>query len=593
MFLFHRAIQTLTRYNFNPYDGEPYYNLGLALAYQGGYEEAYEVFYKATWSYAWQAPGYYALAQIDVRRAQSSGNYTPALDHLERCLATNAYHTQALDLKAAALRHIGRLESALQTARQTLAFDPLDHWAHNELVLALQALGEPADYPQAELVRVLRGSAQNYLDLACDYANAGLYSEAIDLLKGFLALPQPSQAPQVGSHYPMVYYALGYFTQRLAAPGKTDWYALAAQQPPDWCFPVRLEEQVILEAACDAKPADARAPYYLGNLYYDKKQYNRAIQAWDAATKLDPSFSIPWRNLSIALYNKRGDKQAAKACYQKALAANPHDPRLLMEHDQLYRRLGASTTERLAVFEQHADLVDRRDDLSVDFAALYNQTGQPEKALHVLLSHTFHPWEGGEGQPATQYATAHILLGQAALGKGNAAAALEQFEAAQHYPASLGVGRAMHSVQGMIAYNSGLAYEALGKAEAARSSFDRVLAADAESAVWQPYSWLTYSAALALKKLGREEEARTKLKGLLDFATQRLQADEEGGFFTSVPATIVFEDEPGREERLWSYFLVGLAHKGLGSPAEARKAFQAVLALDPGHWETLREMEEL
>ncbi len=594
--LFRQAIQTLTRYNFNPCDGEPYYNLGLALAYQGRYEEAYDAFYKGTWSYAWQASGYFALAQIDVRRAQSSGDYTHALEAFERCLATNAYHTQARDLKAAALRRMGRPESALQTARDTLAFDPLDHWACHELVLALQALGEPADYQQAELARILRGSAQNYLDLAFDYANAGLYSEAIDLLEGFLELPQPSQAPQAGSHYPMVYYALGYFTQRLSAPGapgKPDWYALAAQQPPDWCFPVRLEEQVILEAACAANPADARAPYYLGNLYYDKKQYEKAIQAWDAATQLDASFSIPWRNLSIALYNKHGDKQAAKACYQKALAANPHDPRLLMEHDQLYRRLGASTTERLAVFEQHTDLVDRRDDLSVDFAALYNQTGQPEKALQVLLSHTFHPWEGGEGQPATQYALAHALRGQAALEKGDSAAALAQFEAAQHYPASLGVGRAMHSMIGKIAYSTGLAHEALGSAEAARASFDRVLAADAESAVWQPYSWLTYSAALALKKLGREDEARTRLQGLLDFATQRLQADKEGGFFTSVPATVVFEDEHGREEKIWSYFLIGLAHKGLGSPAEARIAFQAVLDLDPSHWETLREMDDL
>jgi len=33
--LFRKAIETLTRYNFNPIDGEPHYNLGLALAHQG------------------------------------------------------------------------------------------------------------------------------------------------------------------------------------------------------------------------------------------------------------------------------------------------------------------------------------------------------------------------------------------------------------------------------------------------------------------------------------------------------------------------------------------------------------------------------
>ena len=594
--LFRQAIKTLTKDNFNPYDGEPYYNLGLALVYQGRYDEAYDAFYKGNWSYAWQAPGYYALAQIDVRRAEHSGDYTRALDHLERSLATNTYNTKARDLKAAALRRTGRIESALQTARDTLAFDPLDHWARNEMVLAMQALGEPVDYQQAELIRILRGSAQSYLDLAFEYSNAGLYPEAVDILKGFLTLQDSSTAPQAGKSYPMVYYALGYFAAQMgdsATAQKFHWYAQAAAAPPDWCFPVRLEEQIILEAAWVANPGDGRAPYYLGNLYYDKKQYEKAIAAWDAATRLEPSFAIPWRNLSIALYNKRGDKQAAKACYQKALAANPHDPRLLMEHDQLFRRLGASQSDRLAVFERHTDLVDRRDDLSVDFSALYNQTGQPEKALNVLLSHQFHPWEGGEGQAAMQYALAHALLGQAALAKGEASKSIEHFNAAQHHPANLGVGRAMHTVHGMISYYTGLACEALGKPEEATRNFEKVLVADAEAAVWQPYTWLTYFTALALRKLNKDAEAQTRLQGLLDFAMQRLNAGDEGGFFTSAPATFVFEEEPGRETIIWSNYLIGLANKGLGNLPEARKAFEAVLALDAHNWETLRELDGL
>jgi tetratricopeptide (TPR) repeat protein len=590
--LFRQSIQTLTQYNYNPYDGEPYYNLGLTLFYQGRYDEAYDAFYKGIWSYAWQAPGYYALAQIDVRRAERSGDYTRALDHLERSLTTNTHNTKAHDLKAAALRRMGRFESALQTAHETLAFDPLNHWARNELVLAMQALNEPTDYHQAELIRVLRGSAQSYLDLALDYSSAGLYSEAIDLLKGFLAMENTSTAPQAGKSYPMVYYALGYFNAQMG-DAAAQWYAQAAAQPADLCFPVRLEEQIILEAACVENPKDSRAPYYLGNLYYDKKQYDKARAAWDAATRLDPSFAISWRNLSIALYNKHGNKEAAKTCYQKALAANPHDPRLLMEYDQLYCRLGVSPAERLAVYERHADLVDRRDDLSVDFAALYNQTGQPEKALQVLISHQFHPWEGGEGQAATQYALAHALLGQAALDKGDASRAVEHFDSAQHYPSTLGVGRAMHTVNGLIFYFTGLACEALGRKEDARLNFEKVLASEAEGAMWQPYSWLTYYAALALKKLGKDSDAQTRLKGLQDFATQRLNAEDDGGFFTSVPATMVFEPEPGWDTKIWGNYLIGLANKGLGNLPEARKAFESVLELDPYHWETLRELDGL
>jgi tetratricopeptide (TPR) repeat protein len=144
---------------------------------------------------------------------------------------------------------MGRLEFAIQIARDTLAFDPLDQWARNELVLAMQALGEPVDYQQAELKRLLRGSAQSYLDLALDYSNAGLYPEAVEILKGFLDLENPSTAPQAGNSYPMVYYALGYCAAQIDSSSteiKTQWYAQAAVQPPDWCFPVRLEEQIIL-----------------------------------------------------------------------------------------------------------------------------------------------------------------------------------------------------------------------------------------------------------------------------------------------------------------------------------------------------------
>ena len=50
--------------NPNPYDGEPYYNLGLCLKLQGKYDEAYDNFYKAAWNSAWQDSAYFSLALI-------------------------------------------------------------------------------------------------------------------------------------------------------------------------------------------------------------------------------------------------------------------------------------------------------------------------------------------------------------------------------------------------------------------------------------------------------------------------------------------------------------------------------------------------
>jgi tetratricopeptide (TPR) repeat protein len=54
---FRKAIRRLTGRNPNPYDGEAYYNLGLALKMQGRHAEAYDSFYKSTLE-SWQDAGY-------------------------------------------------------------------------------------------------------------------------------------------------------------------------------------------------------------------------------------------------------------------------------------------------------------------------------------------------------------------------------------------------------------------------------------------------------------------------------------------------------------------------------------------------------
>lgn len=82
---FERAIRTLTERNPNPYDGEPYYNLGWAKKMQGDNDGAYEAFYKATWNGAWQDAAFFGLAQIDMAR----GNYAEGLDHVDRSLHRN------------------------------------------------------------------------------------------------------------------------------------------------------------------------------------------------------------------------------------------------------------------------------------------------------------------------------------------------------------------------------------------------------------------------------------------------------------------------------------------------------------------------
>ena len=56
---------------------------------------------------------------------------------------------------------------------------------------------------------------------------------------------------------------------------------------------------------------------------------------------------------------------------------------MLYERDQLWKRIGESPARRLAQLEKHLALVGLRDDLSIELATLYNQTGKHEKARAI------------------------------------------------------------------------------------------------------------------------------------------------------------------------------------------------------------------
>jgi tetratricopeptide (TPR) repeat protein len=577
---FRRAIETLTRLNPNPYDGEPYYNLGLALKFQDRLDEAYDAFYKAAWNYAWQAPGYYALAEIDCWR----GDKDTALDHLERALLTNAANLKARNLRTAVLRRSGRYEEAEAVARETTATDPLDFWSRNELVLIGREKGDSAENRLQQLSDLMRGEVQTCLDLALDYAGAGLWEEAADLLRRVL----PADGEEVAV-YPMLYYALGFIAERRGETEEARAYRQqGAQMPPDYCFPARLEEARILHSVQEANPEDARAFYYLGNLLYDKKRYEEAINNWETSCRLEPGFSIPWRNLGIAHFNVRNDPEKARECYLKAFDANPRDARLLFELNQLMKRLGSAPAERLARLEEHLDLVEQRDDLYVEYVSLRNQTGEPETALELLKARRFHPWEGGEGKVSSQYVNAHLLSGRKALEDGDGEKALRHFEAAQNYPENLGEGKHFLTPETDLHYFAGLARRALGDEEGSKACFQK--AAGTET----PPSRMTYYQALAMRELGEAAASARKLEELLAFAERQMHSEVRIEYFaTSLPNFLIFEDDLQRRNRVDCTFLMGLAYLGLGRTSGAEKAFREVLALDANHLWAQKELDVL
>jgi tetratricopeptide (TPR) repeat protein len=541
---FRSAIERITRRNPNPYDGEPYYNLGLTLRYLGRDAEAYAAFYKATWNYAWQAAGYHAIAELDCRQ----GEWSKALEHIDRSLRVNADNLKARDLKAIVLRklnHAGKAEALLQ---ETLALDPLDWWARH-------LLGENVDC-----------DTPTRLDLALDLERAGLREEAVALLEN--ATPEWDLGAQ-----PLVEYYLNWLR------GKPKVVAASA----DYCFPSRLEEIAILEAA---HPRDARALYYLGCLLYDKRRHEEAIRLWEKSARLDPKFPTVWRNLGIGYFNVSGQPKKALAAYEKAFAADATDARLLYERDQLWKRIGITPVKRLAELERHLELVRQRDDLTVELSALYNQTGRHDRALDLIAARKFQPWEGGEGQALGQHVRTHLALGRQALEAGALSAALEHFESALSSPQNLGEAKHLLANQSDVWYWLGEVCAALGDAKAARGWWTKAATfkGDFQQMSVRAFSEMTYYSALALEKLGKKPAARTLLRNLLAYAKKLHGTPATIDYFaTSLPTMLLFEDDLQKRQQTTATFLMSQARLGLGQTAQAKQLLRQVLRADTNH----------
>lgn len=563
---FRRAIERLTGRNANPPDGEPFYNLGCCLTLQERTDEAYDAFYKATWNQAWSGASYHALAELDCRQRE----WRVALDHLERALRLDADNIRARNLKALALRQLGDNRAADACVGETLALDPMDWWARR---LAGQEL--QCDW-------------QTRLDLAHDYARAGFLAEAIAILRDS---PEPAPArdlpDQSWGAQPMVSYTLGWLWRRMGEEREMRAaFAEASKLAPDYCFPARLEEIGILQAAIETVPTDSRAPYYLGNLLYDRRRHEEAIRLWEKSARLDPSFSVVWRNLGIGYFNVRKNPARARAAYERAVKANPGDARLLYERDQLWKRLGEKPERRLAELERRSELVRQRDDLAVEVCALYNQTGQAEKAAECLASRRFQPWEGGEGGPLLQHTRAQLALGRAALAGNEAAAARAHFECALSAPENLGEARHLLANNSDIRYWLGCACDALGEKASARQHWRAAASfkGDFQEMRVRAFSEMTFYSAAVLEKLGRKKAAQRLLRELLRYAQKLEKSPGRVDYFaTSLPTMLLFDDDLDFRQMTTALFLQAQARLGLGEKKRGRALLQLVLRRDPNH----------
>lgn len=573
---FRKAIKTLQERNPNPYDGEPFYNLGLSLKWQRRIDEAYDAFYKATWNAAWQSAGYFAIAQIDSMRK----DYEKALQHINQSLVMNWHNHKARQLKASILRKMGRKQECEELIEDSLEIDTFNMGIRLEKYFLTGEKKVTDDFKQ-----YIRGTVHDYIEYAIDFSDAGMFEEAIEILNLY--------TESTDKAYPIAIYAKGYYLERMGRFEEAiSMYKKGETCCPDYCFPNRVEEVILLDSVIESGILCPKAHYYLGNFMYAKKNYKKAISLWEKSYQLDGNYPTVIRNLALAYYNKLHLPEKAIKMMEKAFEEDRTDSRVYMELDQLYKKLNYSYEFRLEFHKKYMSLVEERDDEFIEHIQLLNETGRFEEALKLTRCRQFHPWEGGEGLVARQFTFSILNMATKAIKEKNWTRALELLKMTDHYPYNFGEGKLATIEEHNVDYYKAIAFKALGQRKEADEHFAKATSGrdELERAVYyydtDPSQ--VYYKGLALADMGAGERAEQLFKALVDYGKEHLDDRCRINYFAvSLPELTIWDMDLNLKNRAHCHYLMGLGYLGLKVYDKAKYNLEESHKLDINNQEVL------
>lgn len=553
------AVKVLQKRNPNPYWGEPLYNLALCNEYLGNKELAYKWFWKATWNAGWACPSYLHCAIISM----SQNRYEDALEEAERALEFGTHNHRAVGVKVAALRMLGEGDKALAVIDAELQKDHFNYACLYEKYL----ITEDANVLDS-MRQLMRQSDFNYDMLALHYEQMMLLCEAADIW----SIARKENAMTAMSHFHED-YCLGVEYPELPTEGDTCEMGIF--------FPNRLEDIPVLLYFTE-RTVSSRAPYLLGCLYYDKRQYDLAKRYWELSRERNASFPAVHRNLALLYYNKENDAEKALAEMEEAFNLDKSDARIFMELDQLYKKLERPAAQRIANYDAMSGLILQRDDLVLEHATLLNQLGRYEEAKTIIDHRIFHPWEGGEGKVSGQYQLCRLELAKGiidAYGKGDAKQkpedgkqkledAIRLLTECLTFPHNLGEGKLFGAQDNDFYYYLGQAYRLQGNEEKAREMWTLGTEGPTEPAAALYYNDAKpekiYFAALCYHALGQDDKARGLFYKLKNYGEQHYYDTVTMDYFAvSLPDLLVWDEDLNVRNRRHCENMIRLGKEGL------------------------------
>ncbi|MFA5816631.1 MAG: DUF5107 domain-containing protein [Bacteroidales bacterium] len=435
-------------------DGIAWYFLGLCDLKQQKPDEAIKCGFKASRCLGTESIGF----DLVGRGLMLQENYAEALVSFEKAMLANQNNAGALHHYLIALYKNGQKEEALELVKNRIAINPTD--LTNRALEAI-ILNNPVGFTSQ--AREFVGEYDfEMLETSIAFSELGLNSEAAWILENACITGLEDKKQNF-----LIQYHLAYLFAQTGNKNKASGYlAKAAGNYQDFIMASRPETMEVLEFAVKEKPDDAQAFYQLGNLLGNFGRLDEAANHWNKSVQLNPSMSIPWRNLGLYHWVIRNDHSKSEMCFRNAIKSRPSDQTLYRDLARVLIDNGRRP-ESIPLLENMAFKGVKRSDIIIDLAQSYLDEKRFDESFNLLISTPyFVNWEGST-ITWDIFNQSHIGKGKDLFNQKKYKDALAQFEAALTFPENLGVGHSVRTEEAAAWFWKGKALLALGKSKEA------------------------------------------------------------------------------------------------------------------------------
>jgi tetratricopeptide (TPR) repeat protein len=398
------------------YDPDANFIYGVISKRLDNLVDAKETLGWAARSMKYRASAYGELGAIYLMES----NFERALTYLKRALDYDSSNIRTLQLLATAYRTAGQSPQARQTLSKILEIDPLNHQARFERYL----LGsDPAAL--ADFKALIRNELphETYLEIAVYYANLRRTGDALRVLEA-----APEQAT--------LRYWQAYLLRETSPQRSRDALNRAAALSPYLVFPFREESIPVFEWAARLQPADWKAKYYLGLIYWGLRRNADALQAFQSCGD-QPDYAPAY--ISRAYLERQADPAKALLDYERAHQIGKSDWRNWY-HLASYYGVRGMHDKALTLVREAATLFPREDLIRILLARAYLNSGRYQDCYAQLESSTILPFEG-QRDVHLLFVQCQLALAIEELKKGRYAKAMERVQGSREYPERLGTGK--------------------------------------------------------------------------------------------------------------------------------------------------------